>query len=96
MRATEVAKAMAEVELYATTWCPYCTRARRLLQRKGVSFVEIDIEEHPRRRAEMIRRAGGRTTVPQVFIGGEHIGGSDDLAALDAAGELDAKLGAAK
>jgi glutaredoxin 3 len=87
---------MAKVELYTTRWCPYCTRARALLRRKGVSFMDIDIDEDPRRRQEMILRAGGRTSVPQIFIGGEHIGGSDDLAALDAAGHLDTKLGAAK
>ena len=87
---------MAEVELYTTTWCPYCTRARTLLRRKGVSFIDIDIDEDPKRRQEMIRRAGGRTSVPQIFIDGEHIGGSDDLAALDGGGRLDAKLGATK
>jgi glutaredoxin 3 len=87
---------MAEVELYTTRWCPYCTRARTLLQRKGVSFIDLDIDEDPKRRQEMIRRAGGRTSVPQIFIRGEHIGGSDELVALDRAGQLDAKLGAAK
>jgi glutaredoxin 3 len=91
-----MAKPMAEVELYTTSWCPYCTRARTLLRRKGISFIDIDIDEDPRRRQEMIRRAGGRTSVPQIFIAGEHIGGSDDLAALDGAGRLDAKLGAKK
>ena len=84
---------MAEVELYTTMYCPYCMRARALLERKGVDFTDIDIIEHPERRAEMIRRAGGRTSVPQIFIGGEHIGGSDELVALDRAGRLDAKLG---
>jgi glutaredoxin 3 len=87
---------MAEVELYTTNWCPYCSRARALLRRKGVAFVDIDIDDDPRRREEMIRRAGGRTSVPQIFIDGEHIGGSDDLAALDSAGELDPRLGGAK
>lgn len=96
MRAIEVAQAMAEVEVYITKWCPYCRRARTLLRRKGVSFVEIDIDEEPGRRAEMIRRARGRTSVPQIFIDGQHIGGSDDLVALDRAGGLDAKLGAAR
>jgi glutaredoxin 3 len=96
MRAIEVVQAVAQVEVYTTKWCPYCTRARTLLRRKGVSFVDIDIDEEPGRRAEMIRRAGGRTSVPQIFIDGEHIGGSDDLVALDRAGGLDAKLGAAK
>ena len=87
---------MAEVELYTTAFCPYCSRARALLERKGVSYNEIDIIEEPARRAEMIRRAGGRTSVPQIFIHGEHIGGSDELVALDQAGELDAKLRSAR
>ncbi len=84
---------MAEVELYTTMYCPYCTRARALLQRKRVAYVDIDIAEEPTRRDEMIRRAQGRSTVPQIFINGEHIGGYDELAALDRAGELDPKLG---
>ena len=87
---------MAEVELYTTMWCPYCTRARTLLEKKGVRFTDIDINEQPQRRAEMIRRAGGRTSVPQIFINGEHIGGSDELVALDRAGRLDGKLGRAR
>jgi glutaredoxin 3 len=87
---------MAEVELYTTMWCPYCSRARALLDRKGVTYTDIDIMEHPERRGEMIRRAGGRTSVPQIFIDGEHIGGSDELVALDRAGQLDAKLGGAR
>ena len=87
------AAAMAEVEMYMTMFCPYCSRARALLQQKGVGFVEIDIAEEPERRAEMIERAGGRRTVPQIFINGEHIGGCDDLVALDRAGRLDPKLG---
>jgi len=87
---------MAEVELYTTPFCPYCTRARTLLGRKGVAFTDIDVTEEPARRAEMIRRAGGRTSLPQIFIDGEHIGGSDELLALDRTGELDAKLGASK
>jgi glutaredoxin 3 len=84
---------MAQVEMYATMFCPYCARARALLEHKGVAFTEIDLYEEPRRRDEMIRRAGGRTTVPQIFIDGEHIGGCDDLVALDRAGGLDPKLG---
>ena len=84
---------MAEVELYTTMYCPYCSRARALLQRKGVAYVDIDIAEEPARRDEMIRRAQGCSTVPQIFINGEHIGGYDDLAALDRAGDLDPKLG---
>jgi glutaredoxin 3 len=84
---------MAEVEMYTTMFCPYCSRARTLLERKGVDFTEIDIMEEPGRRDEMIRRAGGRRTVPQIFINGEHIGGCDDMVALDRAGSLDNKLG---
>jgi glutaredoxin 3 len=87
---------MADVELYTTMFCPYCARARALLERKGVAYTNIDILDEPARRGEMIQRAGGRTTVPQIFISGEHIGGSDELVALDRAGELDAKLGLAK
>ena len=87
---------MAEVELYTTMFCPYCARARALLERKGIAYTEIDIIEDPTRRNEMIQRAGGRTSVPQIFINGEHIGGADELAALDRAGELDAKFGSTK
>ena len=87
---------MAEVELYTTVFCPYCSRARALLERKGVAYTEIDIIEEPTRRDEMIQRAGGRTSVPQIFINDEHIGGSDELVGLDRAGELDAKLGSTK
>ena len=87
---------MAKVELYTTMYCPYCTRARALLQRKGIEFVDIDIAQMPERRDEMIRRADGRRTVPQIFINGEHVGGCDDLVALDRAGRLDAKLGITK
>jgi glutaredoxin 3 len=87
---------MAEVQLYTTMFCPYCRRARALLERKGVAYTEIDIIEEPSRRDEMIRRAGGRTSVPQIFINGEQIGGSDELVALEHAGELDAKLGSTK
>jgi glutaredoxin 3 len=81
----------AVVEMYLTQWCPYCRRARALLQSKGVQALEIDIEAEPGRRAEMIKRSG-RRTVPQIFIDGRHVGGSDDLHALDAAGQLDPLL----
>ncbi|HKS89673.1 MAG TPA: glutaredoxin 3 [Stellaceae bacterium] len=84
---------MARVEIYATMWCPYCARARALLKKKGVAYIEVDLDEEPGRRGEMIERAHGGRTVPQIFIDGEHIGGSDELAALDRAGQLDAKLG---
>ena len=77
----------AHVEMYLTQWCPYCQRARALLKARGVHAVEIDIEAEPQRRAEMIQRAG-RRTVPQIFIDAHHVGGSDDLHALDAAGQL--------
>ena len=84
---------MAQVEMYTTMWCPYCARARALFEKKGVAYTEIDLMEEPGRRPEMGKRAGGRTTVPQIFIDGEHIGGSDELVALDRAGKLDPKLG---
>jgi glutaredoxin 3 len=80
------------VVMYATSWCPYCDRARRLLTAKGVTVEEIDVEAAPQKRAEMQQRSG-RRTVPQIFIGDHHVGGSDDLHALEAAGKLDALLG---
>lgn len=83
---------MAKVEIYTKAFCPYCTRALRLLDGKGVVYEEIDLSMGGPRRAEMIQRAGGRTTVPQVFIDDRHIGGSDDLAALDDEGGLDPLL----
>lgn len=86
--------AMADVEIYTKAWCPYCTRAKRLLADKGATFVEHDLTMGGPKRAEMIDRAGGRTTVPQIFIGGRHVGGSDDLAALEREGRLDALLAA--
>ena len=85
---------MPKIEVYTKQLCPYCTRAKSLLTRKGATFEEIDISMGGPRRAEMIERAGGRSTVPQVFINGEHIGGSDDLAALDRRGGLDPLLAA--
>ncbi|WP_448658557.1 glutaredoxin 3 [Sphingomonas sp. CJ99] len=85
---------MAKVEIYTKAWCPYCIRAKRLLDGKGVSFEEHDITMGGPKRAEMIDRAGGRTTVPQIFIGDTHVGGSDDLAAMDREGRLDALLSA--
>ncbi|UZK71022.1 glutaredoxin 3 [Sphingomonas sp. S1-29] len=83
---------MATIEIYTKAFCPYCTRAKRLLDGKDVSYTEHDITMGGPRRAEMIERAQGRTTVPQVFIDGQHIGGSDDLAALDREGGLDSLL----
>jgi glutaredoxin 3 len=83
---------MNEVEIYTTGWCPYCGAAKALLQDKGVSFDEIDATD-PGVRSAMIERAHGRRTVPQIFIGGQHIGGYDDLSALDRRGQLDPLLG---
>ena len=86
---------MAKVEIYTKFLCPYCTRAKALLKEKGVTAVEeYDITMGGPKRAEMLERASGRTTVPQIFIDGRHIGGSDDLAALDRAGGLDPLLAA--
>ena len=85
---------MATVEIYTKAFCPYCSRAMRLLADKGVELQEYDITFGGPQRAEMIQRAQGRTTVPQVFIDGRHIGGSDDLAALDRQGGLDPLLAA--
>lgn len=84
---------MAKVELYTTMFCPYCSRARSLLQKKGVSFEDIDVMADDDKRNEMIARSGGRRTVPQIFIDGRHIGGSDELVALDREGKLDPLLG---
>lgn len=83
---------MADIEIYTTPLCPYCARAKRLLDRKGVTYAEIDLWTEPGRRTEMLERAAGRRTVPQIFIDGLGIGGSDDLHALDAAGKLDGML----
>jgi glutaredoxin 3 len=78
--------------MYSTAWCGYCQRARGLLQRKGVQVREIKVDEEPGQRDVMINKSGGRRTVPQIFIGERHVGGYDDLAALDRAGELDKLL----
>lgn len=80
------------IVMYTTNWCPYCERARRLLKSKGVNFEEVDVESAAEKRAEMQARSG-RRSVPQIFIGEHHVGGSDDLAALEDAGKLDALLG---
>ena len=85
---------MAKVEIYTKFLCPYCTRAKKLLTGKGAAFEEHDISMGGPLRAEMLERSGGRNTVPQVFIDGSHIGGSDELAALDRAGKLDTLLAA--
>lgn len=80
-----------KVQMYATGWCPYCERARQLLRQKNVDFEEIDVDARPEARAEMVARSG-RRTVPQIFIGDRHIGGSDDLFELEAAHGLDPLL----
>ena len=84
---------MAKVEIYTKDWCGYCARAKALLEGKGVAFEEYDISLGGPRREEMLERAPGRTTVSQIFIDGQHIGGSDDLAALNREGKLDPLLG---
>ncbi len=83
---------MANVVVYTTFTCPYCFRAKDLLEKKGAKFTEIDVTMEPDLREEMYAKANGRRTVPQVFINGQHIGGSDDLARLDRSGQLDALL----
>ena len=83
---------MAKIEIYTKAFCPYCSRARRLLDDKQVEYEDIDITMGGPRRTEMIQRAQGRSTVPQIFIDGRHIGGSDDLAALERRGGLDPLL----
>ena len=82
---------MKPVTIYTTAWCPYCHRAKALLQKKGAAFEEIDVTMDAKRRDEMEARAG-RHTVPQIWIGDTHVGGSDDLHALERSGELDALL----
>ncbi len=83
---------MPTVEIYTSPLCGYCHAAKRLLTDKNVSFSEIDVLADPARRKEMVQRANGRRTVPQIFIGATHVGGYDDIAALDRAGKLDALL----
>ncbi|HLO75499.1 MAG TPA: glutaredoxin 3 [Magnetospirillum sp.] len=85
---------MADIEIFTTQVCPYCVRAKRLFDKKGAAYREVDVSHDAALRESMTARAGGRRSVPQIFINGEHIGGCDDLYALEAAGGLDAKLGA--
>lgn len=84
---------MAKVEIYTKAFCGYCARAKALLTGKGVPFEEYDITMGGPKRDEMLGRANGGTTVPQIFIDGQHIGGSDDMAALERQGKLDPLLG---
>lgn len=83
---------MADVEIYTKEWCGFCSKAKRVLGEKNVAFREVPIDGDASKRQEMINRAGGRTTVPQIFIDGDHIGGCDDLLELDRSGKLDARL----
>ena len=83
---------MAKVEVYTTSYCPYCTRAKSLLKNKGVAFEEIDVTEDDTLRDRMVELSGGRRTVPEIFINGKIIGGYDELRALENKGQLDALL----
>lgn len=85
---------MADVTIYTKPYCPYCIRAVSLLEKKGVEFTEIEASTDPEKRREMIRRANGGATFPQIFIGEQHIGGCDDMMALEYDGKLDALLAA--
>lgn len=83
---------MSKIDIYSSMFCPFCHRAKALLTAKGAEFNEIDVDMDPNARMEMMRRANGGRSVPQIFIGDHHVGGSDDLAALERTGELDALL----
>lgn len=85
---------MAKIEIYTTPICPFCARAKQLLEDKGASYTEIDVMMDPDMRQKMRERAGGRSTVPQIFIGGKHVGGCDELQALERTGKLDPLLAA--
>jgi len=84
---------MTQIDIYTTRFCPYCHAAKRLLSSKGVAFTEFDVSGDPKVRSDMVARASGRMTVPQIFIGSTHVGGYDDLYKLDRAGKLDPLLG---
>jgi glutaredoxin 3 len=94
MPETNKGQDMKRVEIYTTPICGYCARAKKLLSQKGVSYAEINVMTRPAKRSQMVQRTKGRSSVPQIFIGGEHIGGCDELYALDRAGKLDAMLAA--
>ncbi|NIA71862.1 glutaredoxin 3 [Pelagibius litoralis] len=83
---------MTKIEVYSSMLCPFCYRAKKLLEQKGAQFTEIDVMLHPRRKAEMVARSGGRTSVPQIFIDDRHVGGCDDLYALEAGNKLEPLL----
>lgn len=86
---------MTKIEVYSSMLCPFCYRAKKLLEQKGAAFTEIDVMLNPRRKAEMVERSGGRTSVPQIFINDRHVGGCDDLYALEAGNKLEPLLQAA-
>jgi glutaredoxin 3 len=86
---------MPDIEIYTQAWCPFCERAMQTLTKKGVEFREIDAPRGSAARQQASQRSGGRTSVPQIFVGGKHIGGCDDLLALDHAGKLNSLLGLA-
>lgn len=90
-----MASERTEIEIYTTPFCPYCTMAKSLLQSKGVEWKEIDLMTEPARRDEMLTRADGRSTVPQIFVNGSGLGGFDEISALDRQGKLDEILGLA-
>ena len=83
---------MPKIEVYSSLFCPYCARAKNLLKKKGAEFIEIDVDQNPKERIEMEKRANGSTSVPQIFFNGKLIGGSDDLVALEVSGTLDGLL----
>lgn len=83
---------MANIVIYTKDYCPYCVKAKELLKQKKQSFTEIDVSQQPEKLQEMLAKSNGKRTVPQIFIGGTHVGGSDDLYALNNAGKLDALL----
>ncbi len=83
---------MADITIYTKSWCPYCAAAKSLLTEKGAAFTEIDVEKQPDELAVMLTRSNGRKTVPQIFINSTHVGGNDDLQALEREGKLDALL----
>jgi glutaredoxin 3 len=89
------AESQAEVVMYSTNWCGYCQRARNLFERKSVAVREIKLDDEPDQRPVMLQRTGGQRTVPQIFVGDLHVGGYDELAALDRSGELNKLLGLA-
>jgi glutaredoxin 3 len=83
---------MAQVTVYSTTVCPYCVRAKMLLDKKGATYQEINLTKNPEKREEMLQKTGGKRSVPQIFIGDKHVGGCDDLYEMELDGDLDALL----